>query len=570
VKYGTRLFLGAAGILTLTTVSLLLVASRWIRHEMENALAHDLELEAHLVGTVVSGRTEEWNLVAHHLGTTVGRRVTIVDTAGNVLGDSDFDDASLQLLDNHASRPEIAAALAGSTGRARRYSESTGRMEVKVAVRAWPGVIRVSAPVAAISETIRRVQIGILVAATLALAGGLLLAILGARAVAQPVKALARAAQAVAVGGSPSLPASDVPELRELTRAFKAMHDEVENRIAELRRERGEMETLLASTAEGIIAANDRGDITVCNEAARRLLGFGSGAALPALRELFHQRDVRELVEEILLGRSVLGREVSVSGKEILITARPLPAGGAVLGLLDITELKRLEMVRRDFVANVSHELKTPLTSIVGYTETLLTDRPDAATTRQFLTTLHANARRMQRLVDDLLDLARLESGTWEPHRAVVAVADIAREAWDACAQRADGRRLRFEITAPEGLQVQADREALRQVFSNLLDNALRYTPDEGSIRVMAEPAPNAVMIAVSDTGSGIPSEHVERVFERFYRVDPARSREEGGTGLGLSIVKHIVEAHGGSVTIESTLGEGTTVRMVLPELPGA
>ncbi|HXL34839.1 MAG TPA: ATP-binding protein, partial [Gemmatimonadales bacterium] len=222
--------------------------------------------------------------------------------------------------------------------------------------------------------------------------------------------------------------------------------------------------------------------------------------------------------------------------------------------------------MRRDFVANVSHELKTPLTSIAGYAETLATEASPGPQTERFVRPILSNARRMHRLVDDLLDLSRIESGRWQPHPELVDVRGLAGDAWAAFADRARERRIQFTAAPGDVHHVTADPEALRQVLTNLFDNALRYTPPDGRIGVALESVPGGVTVSVVDTGSGIAPDHLPRIFERFYRADPGRSREEGGTGLGLAIVKHLVEAHGGRVEAESTLGRGTAIRMFFPE----
>jgi signal transduction histidine kinase len=222
--------------------------------------------------------------------------------------------------------------------------------------------------------------------------------------------------------------------------------------------------------------------------------------------------------------------------------------------------------VRRDFVANVSHELKTPLTSISGYAETLLDDAADAATTHRFLEIILNNARRMQRLVDDLLDLSRIEAGRWAPEPELVEVSAIATEVWAGLAAQAAQRGVEFGLeVAPEAATVVVDPDALRQILTNLLDNSLRYTSAGGRITCRAVRVADGIEIAVADTGAGIPGEHLGRIFERFYRADPSRSRDEGGTGLGLSIVKHLAEAHGGRASAESALGQGTVIRVVFP-----
>jgi two-component system phosphate regulon sensor histidine kinase PhoR len=229
--------------------------------------------------------------------------------------------------------------------------------------------------------------------------------------------------------------------------------------------------------------------------------------------------------------------------------------------------MRRLEAVRRDFVANVSHELKTPLTSISGYAETLLGEEPDAETTRRFLATILSNARRMQRLVDDLLDLSRIEAGRWQPSRTLVDVGGVAGESWTALAGQNGAHQIQFDLEIDQEVTtVCADLDALRQIFTNLFDNSIRYTPAGGRIVCTARRQGEGTAISVRDTGIGISREHLPRIFERFWRADISRSREEGGTGLGLAIVKHLVEAHGGRVWAQSDLGRGTTVTFWFPD----
>jgi signal transduction histidine kinase len=318
---------------------------------------------------------------------------------------------------------------------------------------------------------------------------------------------------------------------------------------------------------EGVVAADGRGRIVTANPAARRLLGYGPAEPLPGLPELFRVKAAREVVDVVLRGQPVQDRQLDMDGRVFLVNARPLPSGGAVLVLHDLTEVRRLETVRRDFVANVSHELKTPLTSISGYAETLLADSADADTTHRFLTTILSNARRMQRLVDDLLDLSRIEAGRWQPDRVGVDVAAAAREAWAALAGRADAHQVSFELDiGPEADVLDADLDALRQVLTNLMDNSLRYTPPNGRITCVSRRTAGGVAVSIRDNGAGITRDHLPRIFERFYRADASRSREEGGTGLGLAIVKHLVEAHGGRVSAESERGSGTTVTCLFPD----
>jgi signal transduction histidine kinase len=281
------------------------------------------------------------------------------------------------------------------------------------------------------------------------------------------------------------------------------------------------------------------------------------------------ERGLREAIGAALGGQAVDAHEVQIGGRELSLTARPLAAGGAVVALFDLTPVRRLETIRRDFVANASHELRTPLTVIGGFAETLLDDSLPNEQRRQFASTVLANTHRMQRIVDDLLDLSRIESGGWKPNPARIDTRVLASEALATVKERGLDSRVTLGIEiAPDSTHVWADPTALRQVLTNLVDNAVRHT-NEGSVTVFARRvAGGGVAIGVSDTGIGIPPEHLPRIFERFYRVDAGRSRSEGGTGLGLAIVKHLVEGHGGRVRAESTVGRGTKIWAELPDPP--
>src|SRR5262249_39920192 len=271
---------------------------------------------------------------------------------------------------------------------------------------------------------------------------------------------------------------------------------------SDLRRERAESAALVEAMAEGVIAADERGRIVTANAAARDMLGYDADEALPAVDQIFRVKAAREAVAAVRDGHRVVERELDLDGQTIRLTGRPLPQGGALLVLHDVTALRRLEIVRRDFVANVSHELKTPLTSISGYAETLVHDHTDADTTRRFLSVILANARRMQRLVDGLLDLSRIESGGWRPEPEPLDAAAVARESCGLLADRANQRRVQFDLSiAPDAGQVFADPDALRQVLSNLLDNALRYTPEGGRIKLTAKRENNGTWVSVRDTG---------------------------------------------------------------------
>ncbi len=567
MSFATRLVAGTLLVLVAAVAVLLWGAERSLRHDLIGDIERSLLSEARLVREALPADSSAWDEAVHRLSRQNGHRITLVDQQGVVRADSDFPEGPLPPIQNHLGRPEIQEAMRGSFGVATRRSETVGYQLLYVAVPGGPGVVRVAASLEQVDDVVRRAQHAVAGAALLALLVGGIFALLAGRSIAQPLTAISAAARAIAAGSAPRFPRSGIPDIDALVQALRQMHGQLSDRFEELRREQAESAALVASMVEGVIAADGRGRIVTANPAARRLLGYGPTDPLPDLPELFRVKAAREVVDAALAGNSVQDRQVEVDGRAFLLNARPLPAGGAVLVIHDLTAMRRLETVRRDFVANVSHELKTPLTSISGYAETLLTDAPDPEVSRQFLITILGNARRMQRLVDDLLDLSRIESGRWQPTRTEVEVATVAQETWTALAGRPEAQRVRFEVTTGPGAErLCADLDAVRQILTNLLDNSLRHTLPGGRIGCSTRREDGGIALAVSDSGSGIAHDHLSRIFERFYRADSSRSRDEGGTGLGLAIVKHLVEAHGGRVYAESERGRGTTVTCWFPD----
>ncbi len=416
----------------------------------------------------------------------------------------------------------------------------------------------------AVSDAKRTVYL----AAVVALAFGTGVAAVSGHIMGRPLRQLARAARQLANGSPPTYPTSSVPEIRDLVHALKTMREQLADRIATIETNRAGTSALIESMIEGVVAADASGSVLVCNTAMRRLLERESDATLPNIKQLFGRADTRAVVDEVLAGQSVSGLELMLGTRTVLVTARPLPAGGGVICAHDITNLRRLENVRRDFVANVSHELKTPLTNIAGYSETLLHDPVDTETAQRFLQVIHANTQRMQHLVDDLLDLAKLESGGWRPAPQRVDLREGAALAWAPLADRAGSVHVNLSLTMDSGFALVADPSAFHQILTNLFDNALRYSSEGGRIEVIGNVLDQGTEVLVRDSGTGIAAEHLPRIFERFYRADPARSRAQGGTGLGLSIVKHLMEAHSGYVEVRSAFGHGTTVRLFFPHDP--
>jgi two-component system, OmpR family, phosphate regulon sensor histidine kinase PhoR len=566
VTFVRRLVLGSVLILVLTVGILFWAAERSLRRDLEDEIGRTLATEAALVREALPADSTAWPTVIRRLANLTNHRITLIDRDGWVRSDSDFPPGPLPAIENHGERAEVRAALAGMKGMASRRSETIGRLLLYVALPGGPGVVRVAAGLDQVDEVVDRAQRAVAGAALLALLIGSLLALAAGRSIAQPLIEIGSAARAIAAGAPPRFPRSGVPDIDSLVQALRQMHQQLGDRFDEIRREQAETAALIESMVEGVIAADERGRIVTANRAARRLLGYGPREPLPVLSELFRVKAAREVVDAVLRAQTVQDRELEMDDRVFLMNARPLPSGGAVLVIHDLTDTRRLETMRRDFVANVSHELKTPLTSISGYAETLLAESPEPGTPRRFLSTILGNARRMQRLVDNLLDLARIEAGQWEPNREPVDLESLASETWSSLRDRSGADAVSFRAdVAPDARTMEADPDAIRQVLANLFENAIRYTPPGGCIQFRSGRERDGVVISVSDNGSGVVREHLPRIFERFYRADPSRSRNEGGTGLGLAIVKHLVEAHGGRVSAESERGSGTTVTCWFP-----
>jgi signal transduction histidine kinase len=439
-----------------------------------------------------------------------------------------------------------------------------------VAIPGGPGVVRVAMPLDQVDDIVGRAQRPIWVAALLALVLGSVLALIAGRRTSRPLAEIGLAARAITQGQTPTFPYSGVPDIDALVADLREMHHQLVARMEELRKSQSETAGLVDSMVEAVLSADGQGQVVTANPAARRLLGYGDREPLPLLPLLFRSPDARAAVTQALGGSAVSDQEIRIGDKICLLNARPTTLGGAVIVLHDLTEVKRLETVRRDFVANVSHELKTPLTAISGFAETLLDHDPDPTTGRRFLETILSNARRMQRLVDDQLDLSRIESGGWRPAPEPVELGAAIEDAWTSVVPRAGtAPKLELELD-PAATTATVDPEAFRQILRNLFENAIRHTPATGTVTGGTAPDGPGIRITVADTGAGIPAEHLPRIFERFYRVDPGRSRDQGGTGLGLSIVKHLVEAHGGRIWAESRLGHGTTMYLWFPSASAA
>ena len=567
MKLTQRLLIGSLLIIGVLVGLVVTILDGRLRRRFYEESFEQVLREARLVGAQWHAGLDVDSL-ADAAGRALGHRVTLIDSLGRVVGDSEFDPPAIARLENHLARPEVADAARNGTGIARRLSPSAGDEELYAAVRAGSGFARVSVSAASIQQLFARARSDVFVSAGVAVLLAFVLAWLFSRSVARPVVELRDVARSLAAGDLSRRPSLAAPgEVGDLASAVHRLAEQLSGRIEALEAEETRLATLTESLNEGVIAIDARQQVTRVNERARHLLSIRDVVPFPA-SNLPRERGLREAIGAALSGEAVDAHELQIGGRELALTARPLPSGGAVVALFDLTPVRRLETVRRDFVANVSHELRTPLTVISGFAETLLDESLPAEQRRQFSETVLANARRMQRIVDDLLDLSRIESGGWKPDPSRVEIDAVASEAFAAAEHRRGTKQVDMRLdVAPDATHVWADPTALRQVLTNLVDNAVRHTA-EGSITIASRRTPNGIRIDVTDTGIGIAPDHLPRIFERFYRVDAGRSRSEGGTGLGLAIVKHLVEGHGGRVHAESTLGRGTTVHVELPAEP--
>ncbi len=514
--------------------------------------------------------------VARRLGRDAHLRVTLIARDGKVLGDSEHD---IRTMDNHASRGEVRQALSQGNGRIIRYSQTLRINMLYVAVPVGPrgayvGVIRVAMPLHQVASATGRIRSMVVTAALLALGLALLLGIKLAGSTGRRIAAVSGAARALANG---NLEAQVRPhgrdEIATLAISFNEMAERIRRMVRELRQEKRRIETILEGLGEAVLVTDPSGRIVLCNVAAEQVFGKqdeqlvgqtlvdGTQNAVldDAFRHALETGGTTTAEVQVLFPRHRV-LEVTVTA---VATEEPL---GAVAVLHDVTELRRLESVRREFVANASHELQTPITAIKAMAETLLSGgKDDPAVADRFLRDLEGQAGRMGTLVRDLLDLATIEGGELHLESAEVNVSDVARSVAAQLKSLAEQRRVTVSLEVFEELAVFADWSALTRILSNLLDNAIKYTESGGQAGIRGVRSDDHVVITVWDTGLGIPSTDLSRVFERFYRVDKARSRELGGTGLGLSIVKHLVDALGGQISVQSRLGKGSEFTVTLP-----
>lgn len=480
------------------------------------------------------------------------------------------------------SYPEVQKAFAGEESQAVRADPQTGERRVYAAApivgpdKRVVGIVHVSAPEIWVWRQLRRMAPALGTAMLLGLAAAWFVGSRLSRRITRPLEEFSRAADRISSGDFAwRAPVDETEEIGRLGRSFNAMADRLERTIQEISAERNKVEAIIAGMTDAVVATDRAGRVILLNRAAEELLRLERGRieGRPAHEIVEAGRLVAMLEDATERGR-LTAEELppgSVGDRVVEAHCAPITGdGGAVVGavavLRDVTELRQTERLRRELTANVSHELRTPLTSIVGFAETLLDGAmQDEATCRRFLTIIDSEAKRLVKLVDDLMDLSRLESKRVALDLQPVDVGRLVHHVLDKMKPLADTSQLALSRSVPAGLIVPADSDRLEQVLTNLVDNALKYTPPGGRIEVRAVAANGEVAVEVADTGRGIPPEDLPHVFDRFYRVDRSRTRGSGGTGLGLAIAKHIVEAHGGRISVRSRRDEGTTFEFTLP-----
>ena len=546
---------------------------------------NDLEARAALVAaqvapTLLAGDHAKLDVLCKELGERTETRFTIILPDGMVVGDTLEDP---ERMESHAGREEIVGALAGDPATSTRYSRTVQKrlmyaaLPVSVEGRIL-GVVRAARGVTGIDATLVDVYRQVALAGAIALLAAALLSFFVSRHISRPLEAMRQGAERFAEGRfDKKLAISGARELSALGKAMNLMAAQLDDRIKTIMRQRNEQEAVLASMIEGVLALDMEERILHMNQAAAELLNVRPEQAQGCrIHEVARKADLQRFVARTLASPvPVEGEIVLRDGKErflqahgtVLRDARKKDIGVLIV-LNDVTRLRRLENVRRDFVANVSHELKTPITAIKGSVETLLDgamDEPDAAV--NFLKIIAKQADRLNAIIDDLLALSRIEQGaeTNGMPMEIDAVEPTLRFALQSCEVAATDKSIHLRLQCAQGLRAKINAPLLEQAVVNLVDNAIKYSDQKSEVHIEAGHQQGEVVIRVRDRGCGIAQEHLPRLFERFYRVDKARSRRQGGTGLGLAIVKHIVQAHGGKITVNSVLGEGSEFTIHLP-----
>lgn len=581
-----KLFLAYASLIVLTVGACSGIVAGWQQDQLVEQVRRRLRDSATLLrddvkAQILSGASESLQKHIRQLGTETETRYTIVDTAGIVLADSEQQTlAGVAAMDNHLTRQEFIQAGHRGVGTSQRLSSTLEIPFLYCAIKVESrdnvvGFVRAAQPLAAIDAEVASVRrliamVGLGVGVT-----GLLVTFWLTHRIVQPIRELTEAVEAMATGKAPrhvGIRSND--EVGTLAVAFERMVGRLGRRENALRESADRQTTVLSAMNEGVLAVNHKQHVLFANSAAGNMLGFvPDQVEEQSLLEVVRSNDLHEIAQRSMTTKMLAETEIEWSTdtlRTLDVNATPLPGDpcpGVVLVLHDISELKRLEGLRQQFVANVSHELKTPLSSIKAYTETLLNGAwEDQANAPRFLQRIDDQSDRLHQLIIDLLTLARVESGQAALERSAISLIEVVNACLSDCEARVEAAKIQIcTKLSDQQAMLYANEESVLQILSNLVGNAIKYTPAGGAVTLSCRTEATEAVICVSDTGPGIDPMHHKRLFERFYRVDKARSRELGGTGLGLSIVKHLCSAMDGSVAVESAPGEGSTFEVRLP-----
>lgn len=560
-----KLFAAALLIIAVCALTMnVMIHKAWVdmlRSEIETSLRQKTLLFASRIADTPPGSVPD---VTKRVAALLGARATVIDSTGHVLADSE---ANPEGMENHATRPEFAAALQGKLGSDVRNSRTLGVPFLYVATPVPGGAVRMAYPLTVLQQADRQVRNGLIKSSAVAVLIAIVFAFFATQSLGKRLSRITEFAERVAAGDlSARIQEDSSDEIAHVATALDKTARKLEDGFRALENSRQTLETLLNSMQEAVIAVSADGRVLWANQRMERVLPSGIRLGEPLVQSA-RDPEILRAVQHALDTRDVTTARAAkiFSGRIFDLTAAPMPGGGAVAVLHDQTEIERVEKTRRDFIANVSHELRTPLTSVQGYAETLLEASGIPESSREFLEIIRRNAARMARLTEDLLVLARVESGERNFKYEIATSQDLLNDVRQTFRDICESREVELSVINTATSPVFVDRDAIHQVFANLVENALKYGEAGKKIIVGACETEAGVQFFVRDFGEGISSEHLPRLFERFYRVDKARSRESGGTGLGLAIVKHVVRAHGGSINAESELNHGATFYFTLP-----
>ena len=507
-------------------------------------------------------------------------RITVILPAGKVVGDSEEDP---EKMDNHMDRPEVMQAIRGEVSVSTRYSLTLRKnmMYVGVPLKSHTdivGVLRSSMPMTSIDETIKRIQMKIWIGGVFIAVFAAVISLIISRRISLPIEEIRKGAERFTHGDFQSrLPVYESEEIGSLSETMNQMANELNERINTITRQRNELKAVFSSMVEGVLAVDTDECIISMNHAAVQFFECQPTKIQGrSVQEVIRNTELQKFVQSVLSCNKQLEKDIVLFSRTERVvnahgTALHDAAGdsiGALIVLNDVTRLRKLENIRRDFVANVSHEIKTPITAIKGFVETLRdgeTKTPEQ--TERFLEIIDRHVKRLEAIIEDLLNLSRIErdNAKKDTHLTETKVADVLKSSIQLCEDKADMKHIDINVSCDEHLVAKMDMRLFEQALVNLLVNAIKYSDEKTDILVAATQTEKEIIIRVQDHGCGIKKEHLPRLFERFYRVDKARSRNLGGTGLGLSIVKHIAQAHGGTILVDSEFGKGSTFSIHLP-----